>query len=132
MPEDKAKKYQAEMIAAIQKNNWMRWAHIDCKSLSFCKATAYNYKLEQLEAIRETFAQNRSRGVNYLLQKWINSDNPTLQIAAMRIISEDDDRQKLNQQYIDHTSKGESMTMTPKERDAEIERLKKKLLDADR
>ena len=108
----KPKDYEAEMIAAIKEFNWMRWSHIDWDGLSFKKSTAYNYKLESLETIKEAFAINRSKGVNYLLQKWMKSDNATLQIAAMRIVADDDDRQKLNQQYIDHTSKGNEIKPT--------------------
>ena len=40
-----------------------------------------------------------------MLNKWISSDNATLQIAAMRIISDEDLRRSLNQQYIEQTIK---------------------------
>lgn len=102
----KSEQYEKELIEAIQKHNWMRWSHIDWNALSFSQRTAYTYELQESQTIKETFEQNRSRGVNYLLQKWMNSDNATLQIAAMRIIADDEDRQRLNQQYVDHTSKG--------------------------
>jgi len=105
----KKQSYEKQLIAAIKKWKWMRWSHIDWDVLDFSRATAYNHDLDKLDTIKETFEHNRSKGVNYLLQKWINSDNATLQIAAMRIIADDSDRQKLNQQYIDHTSKGESI-----------------------
>ena len=107
--EDRAKKYENELIAAIKKYKWMQWAHIDWEALSFKRATAYNHKIEQLDTIKNAFEYNRSKAVNYLLQKWINSDNSTLQIAAMRICADEETRQKLNQQYIDHTSKGEAI-----------------------
>lgn len=94
----KEEKYEAEMIDTIKKLKWMRWSHIDWDALSFKKSTAYNYQLEGLETIKEAFAENRSRATNYLLQKWIASDNPTLQIAAMRIVADDEDRARLNMQ----------------------------------
>lgn len=102
----KSEQYEKELIDAIQRHNWMRWSHIDWSALSFSRATSYNHELEKLDTIKEAFDMNRSKGVNYLLQKWMNSDNATLQIAAMRIIADEEDRQRLNQQYIDHTSKG--------------------------
>ena len=44
-----------------------------------------------------------------LRNKWYESENPTLQIALYRLTSRDDEHKKLNQQYIDHTSKNEKM-----------------------
>ena len=79
----------------------MRWAHIDWTLLSFSRATAYNHNLDKLDTIKSAFEQNRSRGVNYLLQKWMNSDNATLQIAAFKIVSESDDHKRLNQAYVE-------------------------------
>ena len=72
---------------------------------SFSAATAYNHDLEKLETIKDALAKNRTSGVTYMLNKWISSDNATLQIAAMRIISDEDLRRSLNQQYIEQTIK---------------------------
>lgn len=96
-------KYEKQLIAAIKKYQWMRWSHIDWDALSFSRGTAYNHNLNKLDPIKEAFEQNRSKGVNYLLKKWIESDNATLQIAAMRLIAEEDDRKRLNQQYMEHS-----------------------------
>jgi hypothetical protein len=97
----KENKYETELIETIHKHQWMRWAHIDWASLSFSRKTAYNYNLHELHTIKEAFEQNRSKATNYLLQKWIKSDNATLQIAAFKIIAETDDHKRLNQTYVD-------------------------------
>jgi len=76
------------------------------------RSTAYNHNLDKLDSIKEAIYTNKRKGVTSLLAKWIVSDNATLQIAAMRIISDSDERQKLNQQYVDHTTKGEKI-ITP-------------------
>jgi len=110
---DKLAKYENELSSAIIKNKWMRWSHIDWTTLSFSRRTAYEYSLHESHTIKSEFEQNRNKGVNYLLQKWISSDNATLQIAAMRLICEEDDRQRLNQQYVDHTTKGEAIVTPP-------------------
>ncbi len=109
---DKKQQYENEMCASIKKHNWMRWAHIDWGALSYSRRTAYEHGLHESHAIRSIFEDNRSAGVNYLLQKWIKSDNATLQIAAMRIMAEEEDRQRLNQQYVDHTSQGDKLNIT--------------------
>ncbi len=107
----KAKKYEDELCAAIKKHKWMRWAHIDWDALSFSRRTAYEHTLHESHTIKSTLEDNRSKAVSYLLDKWIKSDNATLQIAAMRIVAEEEDRQRLNQQYIDHTTQGEKITV---------------------
>lgn len=76
---------------------------------SFCRATAYKYKIENLEDIRNAIEENQNHGKSYLISKWIESDNATLNIAAYRLMSTPEEHQKLNQSYVDHTSKGESI-----------------------
>jgi ABC-type iron transport system FetAB ATPase subunit len=98
---DKQAEYEKLMIEAIQKYKWNRWSHIDWDVLGFSRPTAYNHELDKLDTIKGAFEQNRSKNVNYLLQNWINSDNATLQIAAMRIVADPEDRQRLNQNYIE-------------------------------
>lgn len=93
--------HEQEMINAIKKHNWMRWSHIDWNALPYGRATAYNHKLEKLDTIKAAFEQNRSSATNYLLQRWINSDNATLQIAAFKIVADSDDHKRLNQTYVD-------------------------------
>lgn len=93
--------YESELIEAIKKFNWHRWAHIDWAALSFVRSTAYVHHLDKSDAIKAAFEHNRSKSTNYLLQKWINSDNATLQIAAFKIIAEGDDHKRLNQQYVE-------------------------------
>ena len=102
MNQEKRKaEYEAEIVAAVKKHKFMRFSHIFNGSVSIGHSTAYLYKLEKSELIKEALQQNRMKGVDYLLQKWMASDNPTLQIAAMRLICDPEDHQRLNQQYID-------------------------------
>jgi hypothetical protein len=48
-----------------------------------------------------------------MMEKWMKSKSAALQIAAMRLISDPEERQMLNQQYIDHTTNGQSITIVP-------------------
>ena len=102
--EEKKVQYEAEIVKAVKKYKFMRFSHIFNGSVSIGHSTAYYYELEKSELIKEALQQNRMKGVDYLLQKWIASDNPTLQIAAMRLMCDPDDHQRLNQQYIDQKS----------------------------
>ena len=63
-----------------------------------------------MHSIKAAIATNRATAKNYMLNKWVASDNATLQISAMRLLSDSEEHQKLNQSYVDHTTKGEKIT----------------------
>ncbi len=105
----KTKKYADELLAAIKKNKLMRFDHAFGGFVSFSKRTANNHKLHEMHEIKEALEGNRANAKQYMIQKWIGSQNATLQLAAFRLLADSEEHQKLNQQYIDHTSKGESM-----------------------
>ena len=101
---EKQKAYEKELLEIIEERKIMFFSHAFAYT-SFSAATAYNHDLEKLDTIKSALAKNRTSGVTYMLNKWISSDNATLQIAAMRIISDEDLRRSLNQQYIEQTIK---------------------------
>jgi len=106
---EKQAEKEKQLLNVIIEKKWMRWSHINWDAVGFSRQTAYVYELDKSDTIKDQLAENRNKAVDYLLQKWIASDNATLQIAAMRIVAEEEDRQRLNQQYIDHTSKNEKI-----------------------
>lgn len=57
---------------------------------------AYELDIDKNDTIKGLIYDNKRKGVATLLSKWIKSNNPTLEIAAMRIISDDDERMKLS------------------------------------
>ncbi len=100
----KQKAYEKELLEIIEERKIMFFSHAFAYT-SFSAATAYNHNLEKLDTIKDALAKNRTSGVTYMLNKWIGSDNATLQIAAMRIIADEEIRRSLNQQYIEQTIK---------------------------
>ncbi len=102
MARSKKKKYEEEIIQVIEEKKIKRFSHVFLFYTGCSRATAYNYELEKLDTIEEALRNNRETAVNYMLDKWIESENATLQLAAMRIVGEEEDRRKLNQQYIEH------------------------------
>lgn len=109
---DKAKQYEAEMLAAIKEHKIAFFNH--CFAfVPFSRRTAYEHFLHQSHTIKDAINKNRVQGKNYMLTKWIESDNATLQVAAYRLLSDSEEHQKLNQSYVDHTTKGEKITPAP-------------------
>src|SRR5690554_2990200 len=106
---EKSKKYEAELLKVIKSKKIAFFDH--CFGFtSFARRTAYDHKLHELHSIKAAIATNRATAKNYMLNKWIASENATLQISAMRLLSDSEEHQKLNQSYIDHTTKGEKIT----------------------
>lgn len=104
----KTKKYEVELLNVIKEKNIAFFDH--CFGFtSFSRATAYNHELDKLDNIREAIEGNRVSAKNYMLNNWIKSDNATLQISAMRLLSTEEEHKKLNQSYIDQKTehKGE-------------------------
>jgi len=75
------------------------------------RATAYNHGLDKLDSIKEAIYSNKRRGVTTLLSKWLASDNATLSMGAMKILCDPEEHKKLQQNYTDHTSKGEQIQL---------------------
>lgn len=61
----------------------------------------YQLGLDKLDTIRDAIRANKAKAKHYLRKKWIKSDNPTLQIAAYRLIAEDDELLRLNSRNVD-------------------------------
>src|SRR5574344_2919909 len=93
----KYKQYEAEILNVIIEKKIMRFTHVFGLYKGISQSTAYLYELEKSEAIKEALNKNRTFGVNYLLQKWIASNNATLQIAAMWMICDSEEHKLLNQ-----------------------------------
>src|SRR5690606_4713632 len=108
----KTKEYEKELLKVIKEKKIAFFDH--CFGFtSFSRRTAYEHKLHESHDIKNAINQNRVTAKNYMLNKWIASDNATLQVAAMRLLSDSEEHQKLNQSYIDHTTKREKLLFNP-------------------
>lgn len=108
MAESKKEKYEKEVLKVIKEKKIAFFDH--CFAFTgFSRTTAYNQGLDKVDAIREAIQQNKVKAKNYMLNKWIGSGNPTLQVAAYRLLADSEEHKKLNQSYVDHTTKGKEM-----------------------
>ena len=101
--------HEKAILNLIKEKKIMRFDHIFGHYAGCSRATAYNHGLDKLDSIKDALEQNRLKGVDYLLRKWIGGDNQTLQIAAMRLICTPEEHRLLNQQYIDSTTNGKDI-----------------------
>jgi hypothetical protein len=68
-------------------------------------ATLYNHELEKLESIKRELAINRLSKKKKLRGKWEDSDNPALQIAAYKLMADEDELVKLTSNKHEVTGK---------------------------
>lgn len=70
------------------------------------ESTFYAKKLEESESIKEALKKNKIDQKKEVRNKWRSSDNPTAQIAYYRLLSDDEENDKLNggkqRQEIEH------------------------------
>lgn len=96
----KREQYEKEITECIKKNRLVFVAHIFGYYTDLKMSQFYNLKLEQSEMIKNAIAENRSKACGYMVNKWIASDNATLQIAGYRLVATEEERMALNQEYV--------------------------------
>jgi len=64
---------------------------------------------EEMETLQGMLEINKTRTKSAIRSKLFKSDKAGELLALYRLICTNEERQMLNQQYIDHTTKGESM-----------------------
>ena len=103
--------YEKEIVAAIKEHNIFQICDIFAFYPSLKHSQFYNLKLDKSDDIKKALDDNKVLVKSSLKHKWFKSDNATLQLALFKLLSTDDELQKLSMQHIDHTSKGDKITL---------------------
>jgi hypothetical protein len=106
--------HEEEITKIIITHKIMCIDHIFAHYTGIKASQFYNLELQKSESIKDAIDTNKSKGANYLLNKFIASDNPTLQISAFKIICTDEQRKKLSMQFIESENKHEVKEFTVK------------------
>ncbi len=107
----KKEKYEQEILQVIKDNKIFSISDIFAFYKGCCPSTFYYNGLEKSDNIKKAIEDNKIITKQALLARWYKSDNATLQIALYKRICTNEERQMLNQQNIDHTTKGEQITV---------------------
>ena len=89
-----------------------------CSYVGISKQTFYRFfeiDSDECDAIKNKLQIRKTKNVHSVIRNWATSDNATLQIAYVKINSEDDTRKRLSNTYIDKTDvsvNGETNTFT--------------------
>ena len=107
--------HEAGILEAIKKYPIFCFNDIFGFYVACSRSTFYEHGLDKSDAIKEAIFKNRRKGVTSLKAKWLNSENATLQLAAMRMICESDEHRALNQNYIDVNANVQSTNLSREE-----------------
>lgn len=89
------KELEKKALIAIEEHKLMFLEHI-IAFLPCSKPTFYDLKLNESNAIKKAVEEMRISKKTKMLSNWIDSETPSLQIAAMKMISEEHEAHRLN------------------------------------
>lgn len=69
------------------------------------RATFYNLGLDKVDNIKEALEKNKINAKIDLRKKWLQSDNATMQMGIMKLLSSDEELKKLAMEYKEHSGK---------------------------
>ncbi len=90
----------SQSIEAI-KNNEILFIEELVSYLPCSMKTFYNYKLQDLQVVKEQLEKNRIMKKIELRNKWYNSENATLQITLYKLIANSEEYLRLTNQSIE-------------------------------
>lgn len=105
-----------QMAKEKAKSKKLIWIDEIISFLPCSKSTFYELfpnKSEESDALKDIIEDNRVEIKTAMRKKWYDSDNATLQIGLMKLISTEEEAARLNgsNQKIDHTTKGEPLVI---------------------
>ena len=93
-------KHELEQIAIEQiRKNKLFFIQDVIAYLPCCSATFYNHELEKLETIKDELQKVKVEIKVSMRNKWYKSDNATLQMGLMKLLSTDQELRKLSMQH---------------------------------
>lgn len=81
-------------LKAIEENNITFFDDI-CLYVEPSRATLYDWELDKLDTIKEALGKNKIRRKKKMRDKWEESDNATLQIAAYKLLAEPEEIERI-------------------------------------
>jgi len=107
--EDEIENIHEDALRLAEEKECMFIEHL-ISYLPISKATFYDYfkkDSNELNAIKEIIDKNKVSKKGKMYKKWFDSENATLQVALMKLISTDEEAHRLNgsSQKLDATNK---------------------------
>ena len=91
-----------QALKAIKKNDLYFISDV-VACLPCTSSTFYGHELEKSEDIKKALESNRINAKIEMRKKWLKSDNATMQMGLMKLLSEDEELRKLAMEYREHS-----------------------------
>ena len=90
-----------QAIESIKEHNL--YFNSDVIAMLPCSNRAYyDHKLHECNDIKKELEKNRINAKMEMRKKWLKSDNATMQMGLMKLLSEDEELRKLAMEYREH------------------------------
>jgi hypothetical protein len=112
MAHDRAKIFEQAKDVIVKNNLFFVEdivAFIPCSKATFYEF--YPVDSDELNTLKDLLNENKVKTKSAIRSKLFKSQKAAELLALYRLICTPEEHQKLNQQYIDHTSKGESLNI---------------------
>ena len=130
MAYNKNKIYQ-QAKEAIEKNNLFFIedivAFVPCSKQTFYDF--FPFESDELDTLKDMLNQNKIKTKSSIRAKLYKSSKASELLALYRLIATSEEHKKLNQSYVDHTTKGKEVNTKVELSDETIQRLNKKFED---
>ena len=93
-----SKKKLEELALKAIKEHKLTWVDEVVAFLPIARSTYYLKGLDKMDSIKAAIDNNKLEMKAQMKHKWFKSDNPTLQIALMKMIANEEEWDKLNTQ----------------------------------
>jgi hypothetical protein len=93
---------EAEALKAIKENDITFFDDI-CLYVEPSRATLYNLELDKLDTIKEALRKNKLKIKAKMRKNWQQHDSPVLQVAAYKLLAEDEELKKLTMNKFEHS-----------------------------
>jgi len=123
-----------EVIKVIRDNKLKHFYYIE-GFIEPTTPTLYEFfplESDEFNTIKRELGLNKIASKNKMVNKWEDSENAALQIAAFKLIATDEEREALSTNYQKVDQKTEDITLTPEEREAKIKDIESKLKNLER
>lgn len=97
-------KIEAKALKAIEENELTFFDEI-CLFVEPSRKTLYEWEMHKSDIIKEAIEKNRVKKKNKMRNKWGESDNATLQIAAYKLIAEPEEIDRITVNKFEHSGK---------------------------
>jgi hypothetical protein len=114
MAHDRAKIFEQAKDVIVKNNLFFVEdivAFIPCSKATFYEF--YPLDSDELNTLKDLLNENKVKTKSAIRSKLFKSQKAAELLALYRLICTSEEHQKLNQQYIDHTSKGEAINQKP-------------------